>query len=320
MKASKRVLAGLLGSALILGTVSPVLAAQVIGKIASFKGDVLILSGNTISKVTKVGQAVHEGDRIQTKQGNAEVKTTDGATLTVTPFSHAMIEERPETKGMLFWKKKQDVRRVTCIVGKLGFKSGKSKKKNYVQTPTAVCALRGTHVEVGYDNKTSYLNLLSGAVDVVGNMVRGIFNIAPGVASDNSAYQAVLAAQRAIHTARQPGATRAQITAAKIAVQNAIREAAQALLDIPDSTIARQAAQTAAIATARAKQALAAAALATATASGDQTAITAAQDALTEANAAVTSAETQTPAEAAASIAATLDALNHLVAVPYEGQ
>jgi hypothetical protein len=111
---------------------SPAYAAKPIAKITSFKGDVIIQSGTQFFKVTQIGQALNEGDRIQTKQGEAEVTFNDGALMSVRPFTNASILEGDEKSGFWIFKTKKPVRRITLFVGKLRFKSGASKRKNYL--------------------------------------------------------------------------------------------------------------------------------------------------------------------------------------------
>ncbi|MDY6955215.1 MAG: hypothetical protein SWE60_27245 [Thermodesulfobacteriota bacterium] len=48
--------------------------------------------------------------------------------------------------------------------GSLWFKSGTSKRKNYLQTPTAVCGLRGTTIDAVYNNVVFYVSLGAGTV------------------------------------------------------------------------------------------------------------------------------------------------------------
>ena len=76
------------------------------------------------------------------------------------------------------------MRRVTCFVGKLWFKSGASKRKNYLQTPTAVCGLRGSNADVGYNpaELQSLLNIYAGEAAVVGTFMQGFFND-PGISA-----------------------------------------------------------------------------------------------------------------------------------------
>ena len=126
---------------LCLAGVVSALAEGEIGKITRFDGKAKILSGTRVVDVKEVGQPVLNGDKIQTEDGSVDVGFADGAQLQIKPFSTITVDEKTIEKGILFFKTKQDTRRVTANVGKAHFKSGEvSEKKNYLQTPTAVCA------------------------------------------------------------------------------------------------------------------------------------------------------------------------------------
>ena len=133
-------------------TTVPAYAAAPIAKITHFKGEAVIQTGEAFAPVAQIGQPLHTGDRIQTRQGEVELTFTDGAVLKVRPFTNASVDERDEEKGFWIFKEKKPVRRLTCFVGKMRFKSGASDRANYLQTPTSVCALRGSEGDVGFDN------------------------------------------------------------------------------------------------------------------------------------------------------------------------
>jgi len=207
MKSSGRqylFLVALIAGALIFA--APAMAAQV-AKVSIFEGDVLIVRGDTSAKVTSTGVAVMAGDIIQTGQGMAQITFEDGAVMQVNEFTSASVQEREEETGYAFWKKLVPVRRITAFVGKLWFKSGASDRKNYVQTPTAVCGLRGTEVEFGAAQQQSFLNFVSGLGEIVkGSFVVGVFNN-PGISAAQqsqlyNAIQAITAAQGADATAK----------------------------------------------------------------------------------------------------------------------
>lgn len=177
------------------------IAAKPIAKVTAFKGEVILLSGTEVKAITQTGVALNDGDKLQTKNGEAEVTFDDGAVMKLNPFTASMIEEREEEAGWLF-KTKSTARRLTVFVGKLWFKSGSSNKKNILQTPSAVCGLRGSEGEVGYDNYKSFLNMISGQTDTLGDWVQGLFDN-PGVdaALKNRLYQALLTAHKAYNEA-----------------------------------------------------------------------------------------------------------------------
>jgi hypothetical protein len=148
------------------------IASEPIAKVSQFKGEVVILSGGEFIKVTEIGQPVREGDRIQTEEGEAEVTFNDGAVLKIRPYANIMIQEGEEKSGLPFFEKKSLVRRITCYVGTLRFKSGASKRQNYLQTPTAVCGLRGSEMDFGFDNLMTYISEIEGSADARGEIRR----------------------------------------------------------------------------------------------------------------------------------------------------
>ncbi|MEW6671015.1 MAG: hypothetical protein AB1427_04885 [Thermodesulfobacteriota bacterium] len=212
-------------------------AAAPIATISAFDGDVSILSDYKIVKVTQAGQVLKQGDRVQVKVGFATVMFDDGATLNVNPYSSALIQQQEEESGFWVFKVKKTVRRITCFIGKLKFKSGKSIQDNYLQTPTAVAGLRGTEAEVGYDNAKNYLNMISGDLAVTyGEFIRGFFEN-PGVdaATKNQVFQALEKAKDEAATGNQQ--------AAQVAALEAIQTAAQELTKNPDPVVQQQAQQ-----------------------------------------------------------------------------
>jgi len=221
-------------------------AAKPIAKVSSFKGDVVVLSDVKIFTVTRIGQALMEGDRIQTKEGRAQITFNDGAVMKVRPFTSVRIEEREEKSGWWVFKTKKAVRRVTVFVGKLWFKTGASKRKNYLQTPTAVCGIRGTVLETGYDNAVSLLNVITGLVDKVGPWTEGPF-ANPGRlrALKNQVYNRVDHASRAMEKAKR-SKNPVDLATAEVAALRVIIDAAEALKTNPDEKV-REAAIEAAI-------------------------------------------------------------------------
>ena len=147
-------------------------AANPIAKISQFKGDVLIVSGGQVLKVTREGQPVNDGDSVQTGNGEAHLTFTDGAMMIIRPYTNTVIQEVEEQRGWFFSKTKDWVRRITCQVGNLWFKSGASGKKNYLQSPTAVCGLRGSVSEFGYNNVMTYVREIEGGADLAGPVQR----------------------------------------------------------------------------------------------------------------------------------------------------
>ena len=178
-------------SATLLFSLSSVQAAP-IGTVTSFKGDVVIQKGATFIPVQQIGQAVDTGDRIQTRDSEVEVTFNDGAVLKLRPFSNASVDERDEESGFWVFKSKKPVRRLNVFIGKMRFKSGSSHRENILQTPTSVCALRGSEAEVGYNNIDSMLKMYAGQPFITGKFLRGFFND-PGIgaATKNQVYHSL---------------------------------------------------------------------------------------------------------------------------------
>jgi len=107
-------------------------AAKQIAKVSNFSGDVVIKSDARFTKISRVGQPLNARDFIQTRDGQVDVVFEDGAVMKVRPYTNASVSEKDEEPGFLI-KSKKAVRRITCFVGELRFKSGGSNRKNYLQ-------------------------------------------------------------------------------------------------------------------------------------------------------------------------------------------
>lgn len=213
-------------------------AANTLAKVTSFQGDVIVLTGAKITAVEKIGQPLIQGDRVQTKDGTAEITFEDGAILKVRPFTNLMVQEREEKSGWIF-KTTKAVRRITVFVGKLWFKSGASKRKNYLQSATAVCGIRGSALDFGSDGvDQTYMNIYEGAADVAGNVLRGFF-ADPGIdaATKSRVYQSLAQAYEKTAAAKTPR-EQAEAEAAAFTV---IKEASTALQNNPDETVKKEA-------------------------------------------------------------------------------
>lgn len=214
-------------------------AAVQFAQITSFKGEVLVLAGTRVDRVEKTGHALNEGDRVQTKDGDAEITFEDGAIIQMSPFSTSMIQQKEEETGFWIFKKKSLVRRITVYIGKLNFKSGSDIKHNYMQTPTATAGVRGSEVDVGYDAANSYLNLISGEISAqFGEFVQGYFD-APGSAAalQSEVFQAIEEAAAASDEAAGDTLKQAQ---AELAVLEAIKAAAEDLIQNADPAVAQE--------------------------------------------------------------------------------
>lgn len=211
---------------------------QPIATVSFFTGDVSMKSGTSVFKITQIGQAVYDGDFIQTKDGEAHITFTDGALMKIRPFTNTMIQEREEKSGFWLFKTKKLVRRMTVFVGKFWFKSGVSKRKNFAQTPTAVCGVRGSTLEAGYDNVNSLLNKIEGLFDTVGPWAEGPF-ADPGVAA--ALKSTVYAALDNAKTAMEGATTDEELANAQKAALDVIILAAAILETNPDPEVAAEA-------------------------------------------------------------------------------
>ncbi|MFC1823325.1 hypothetical protein ACFL9T_11505 [Thermodesulfobacteriota bacterium] len=209
----------------VLFLVSTAHAAKPIAKITSFKGEVFLQTGSKIVDVKTKGMPLMQGDSIQTKQGEAEILFGDGAVMRVRPFTSTMIQEREEEKGWWIFKTKKAVRRMTVFVGKLWFKSGASKRQNFMQTPTAVCGLRGTTLWFGgtATGQASAAMISGDFTAVVGSIAR-VANVSESTlrnALQSVNYSAIIQTKQKLDQAIASGDPE-QIKAAQIAVINEV--------------------------------------------------------------------------------------------------
>ena len=162
-------LAGIFFVPLSVNSVSP------IAVISKYEGDVTVMSGKQVIKVMRARYILANGDHIQTKDGSVQITFQDGAILKLRPYTQITIQERSEQRRLWFFKTRKSVRRITTFVGKLFFRSGVSKRRNHLQTPTAICGIRGTELEIGFDNAMTYLRIYTGTTDVTGRVTKGLF-------------------------------------------------------------------------------------------------------------------------------------------------
>ena len=226
---------------ILLLHVSQTHSAEPIAKVSNFKGEVTIQSDSKLTSVTQIGQVINVGDRIQTKEGELQITFNDGAILKIMPFTNSVIQEREEETGWFVFKTKKAVRRITVFVGKLWLKSGSSKTKNYLQTPTAVAGVRGSEIEAGYNNVMSLINVVEGLIDKTGAWQEGTFgNPGANIAKDNPVYKRVEAAKEKLIEATKSGKpvdqAKAQAEALKV-----IKEAATELKKNEDPKVKQEA-------------------------------------------------------------------------------
>jgi hypothetical protein len=194
--------------------------------------------------VTSVGQPINDGDAVQTKDGEAQITFNDGALMTIRPYTSTVIQEAEEEKGWFLFKAKDLVRRITCQVGNLWFKSGASARKNYLQSPTAVCGLRGSATEWGYNNVMTYMNQTAGGSDLMGPVqkvteafFKGLQENAQQYAGQNPVYNKFNDAYNKSEQARRTGTPLDQ-AGAKVALLDAVKASIETILknpNLPDS-------------------------------------------------------------------------------------
>jgi hypothetical protein len=129
----------LLTCALIFALATPALSGEEpVGKLTDFSGAVIIKSKGSWAAKPTLNQPIYSSDKVVTQLGKATIIFNDGLVIKVANNSNLLIKEQVEKKTVK--------RRLRLILGKLSFKTGKSKNKRETifETPTAVCAIRGT--------------------------------------------------------------------------------------------------------------------------------------------------------------------------------
>ena len=149
-------------------------AATPVAKVSRFTGKVIVKSGQRIALVKKVGHVIYNGDILQTEKSEVQITYNDGALMKVKKYSSVRIQEREEKSGWWIFKTKKLARRMHCFVGKMWFKSGASKRKNYLETPTAVCGLRGSAAWYGYYQGDTYYLVVEGVGTFSGKWKKGM--------------------------------------------------------------------------------------------------------------------------------------------------
>jgi hypothetical protein len=129
----------LLTCALIFALATPALSSEEpVGKLTDFSGAVIIKSKGSWASKPSLNLPLYSSDKVVTQLGRATIVFNDGLVIKVANNSNLLIKEQVEKKTVK--------RRLRLILGKLSFKTGKSKDKRETifETPTAVCAIRGT--------------------------------------------------------------------------------------------------------------------------------------------------------------------------------
>ena len=143
-----------------------------IARLADFSGTVLISSQGAWGVKPAKDLPLYSMDKVVTRIGNATIIFNDGATLNVKNNSNVLIQEREEKTGLI----KIVERRILLFLGKLNFKTGKSKVETRFETTRAVIGIRGTAgiLSIGADGKTYIHFTEGGAKYILGDFVRGV--------------------------------------------------------------------------------------------------------------------------------------------------
>ena len=136
----------LLACVLSFALATPALSGEEpVGKLTDFSGAVIIKSKGSWAAEPTLNQLLYSSDKVVTRLGKATITFNDGLVIKVANNSNLLIKEGLENEGVS-GKTKTIKRRLRLILGKLSFKTGISKQKidTIFETPTAVCAIRGT--------------------------------------------------------------------------------------------------------------------------------------------------------------------------------
>ena len=255
----------LLASACISLLSAPVFSAdESIARLTKFTGTVMIKSKGAWGIKPEKNLPLYSGDKLVTRIGTATITFNDGAVMDLRGNSNLMISEREEEEGV---RKKVKVvkRRLRLLLGKLLFRTGRAKVKTSLETPTAVCGIRGTAGTLSIDaGGQSYIHFTEGGVSyTVGEFIKGVAGPVPDGLADlhpvqRAARVAYMAAQHAAQAAdlaasgdiTEADAALAGAQAAEAAALEA-RAAAKAMENHPDPMIqgmARQAVRAAELA------------------------------------------------------------------------
>jgi hypothetical protein len=134
----------LLISALTICLSSPVSAdTAIVARLTDFSGIVIVRSQGSWEAEPLKGLPLYSGDKVVTRVGQATVVFEDGAIMKIADNSNVGIEETEEKKSYVS-RARAVKRRIRLMLGRFFFKTGTSKRKTVLETPTAVCGLRGT--------------------------------------------------------------------------------------------------------------------------------------------------------------------------------
>jgi len=176
-------------SLLIFLPSTPALCANgAIAKLADFSGTVLIKSRGAWGIEPAKGLSLYSEDKVVTRIGSATVVFNDGAVLDIQNNSNVLLNEKQ--KGLA--KKAEIVkRRILLFLGKLFFKTGKTKLETRFETVTAVVGIRGTAgiLSIAGDGRV-YIQFTQGkGAYFVGDLLEGEAEGVPAYLADTNLIQ-----------------------------------------------------------------------------------------------------------------------------------
>jgi len=144
--------------------------AQVnIGKLSAFRGEVKLERQGSITPL-ELNMTIVARDKISVEEGMAEIQYDDGSTLTIKPYTDITLDQVKKKRKILgLWGKTYLSRLVSIFKGRV---SGIIKKRRDLvtefETPTLVAAVRGTTLDIEFNEETGTTTISSdvGVVDV----------------------------------------------------------------------------------------------------------------------------------------------------------
>ncbi len=176
-----------------------------IAKLADFSGTVLINSRGAWGVKPAKDLPLYSMDKVVTRTGTATITFADGAVIDIKSNSNLLIREIEKEKG-LFKKVKTVERKILLFLGKIYFKTGKSKVETRFETTKAVIGIRGTAgiLSIGGDGKTYIHFTEGGAAFMLGDFIRGIAKeVRVDLADQNPVQRATFVAKAAADQVRR---------------------------------------------------------------------------------------------------------------------
>lgn len=170
-----------------------------IARLADFSGTVLIHGQGSWAVKPVKNLPLYSMDKVVTRIGNATIIFNDGATISVKKNSNMLVQEREMEKGVAK-KTKTIERRILLFLGKLNFRTGKSKVETRFETTRTVIGIRGTEgiLSIGPDGRTYIHFIEGGAKYILGDFVKGVAeDVLVDLADQNPVQRATFVAKAA---------------------------------------------------------------------------------------------------------------------------